>query len=323
MKKIIAILTILSLVVLTGCGKVHDPSPTTETESTEMVFEDAVVTTTNGDVDASLIKTEQSENGYVYTVFVNSNDTYATLKPDCVKYLEDTYVNISEVMPEVATQVWNINGGSTKDVTAFVRISSPTILDLKKVFISVFGTTEYQEGMTFESVEQYKETYGTDTLVSMYIQVTENSFNAEALYAATRPIYESVRLVNLGNGYDVVHISTNNTKAYEEDGILWTPVVITNLTGEDYSEIFEDMLNNTYVAQGNSRGTYGDITIMHNSPHKTAVRISEGVVEVGITNYIAGESTVNCVIGNIVVGEDVEHLSDEIARTAIIIFFND
>ena len=325
MKKMLTIFLALTLITLAGCGKNHNPSSSTE-ETAEIVAEEPfsaiITTTTNGNVDASIIKTETSETGYVYTVFVSANDAYAIVQDDCVKYLDTEYKDITEVKPDVNVTVWNINGTSTTDVCAFVRIESPTILDMQKVFISVFGTTDYQEGMVFESVDEYKEQYGTDTLVSMFIQTTDTPFNTGKLYATQRPIYESLRLINLGNGYDIIHISTEKTKSYIEDDTLWTPVDIINLTGEDYSESFTDMINNTYIAQANINGTYEDISIIRDTTSTSIVRIKEGTVEVGITNYHEGESAPNCVVGNIILKEGVVTLEDEIARRAIIIFFN-
>lgn len=325
MKKIGIILTALSLIMMTGCGKVHDPSSANTEETAAVTVEDAIVTTTNGDVNVSLINTRQDESGYVYTMFVSSNDTYAVIKNDCVKYLEDEYKNIQEVKDNIKVTVWNLNDGYTEDVVAFVRLESPEILDLKKVFISVFGTTDYQEGMEFVSVDDYKAEYGVDTLVSLYIQVGESTFDMEALYNASRPIYEGVRLINLGRDYDVVHVSTKNTKSYMEDGTLWTPVDTSYITVEDYSEYFHDVLNNMYIGQGDINGSYEDITIIRDENQIPVLRTIEKdgmlVPEVGIQNYNA-ETAPNCVIANIILDEESTSLTEEEGRRAIIIFFN-
>ena len=142
---ILTIFATSALITLAGCGKVHDPSSVTEATVVEVEPTEEVIVTATDNVDASIIKTEVTEAGYIYTVFVSSNEAYSVLKNDCVKFLDETYKNISDVHQDVKVFVWNLNDVSTTNTCAFIRIESPTILDMKKVFISVFGTTKYQE----------------------------------------------------------------------------------------------------------------------------------------------------------------------------------
>lgn len=323
MKKIIIIFAALSL-MLTGCGKVHDPSSaTTETvNTTEDVYKEAEVKEATYNMDASLINYQQEENKHTYTIFTCANDAYAVLAEDCVHYLTEDYQKIQDVVEGINVQVWNINKTSTKETAAFIQIVSPQILDTQKLFIYAFGTTDYQEGMAFDSVDEYKTNYGTETLVSVYLQVVDAPLDMEKLYNTTRPIYESLRLINLGDGYDIIHVSTEKTKSYEEDGALWTPVDAQYFTGVDYSNAFHDVINNAYVARGKIDGNYKDITILHNTNHTIVFRTTENGPEVGITNYIANAEAPNCIVGNIVLSPEMTTISDEAGRRAIIIFFN-
>lgn len=319
MKKIILILMALSL-VLAGCGKVHDPSSTTQ--DTEPSYQEAITTETNYNMEASLINNKQMDGKYIYTLFVGANDAYATLSHECVYYLTDTYQKINEVFEDVDVQVLNVNKTSTNDTAAFIYIVSPQILDLQKLFVYAIGTTQYEEGMTFESTEDYCEKYPENTLVSVYLQVTQRTFDMDTLYTTKRPVYESIRLVNLGSGYDVIVISTETTKSYIENETLWTPVNITTFATTDYSTMFADILNDAYVAYGNKSGSYQDIILEHNSQHTVDIRLKEGTVEVGITNYIEEENAPNCIVGNVVVSEGVTTISNDEGQRAIILFFN-
>lgn len=323
MKKIFVILIALSL-MLAGCGKVHDPSSasTENIEATEDVMMEAEVTATNYTMDAMLVNYQQEDGKHTYTIFVGANDAYSVLKDDCVNYLTEEYQDIREVVEGIQVQVWNVNDTSTQETAAFVQIVSPQILDTKKLFIYSMGTTAYEAGMTFNSVEEYRENYDAETLVSVYLQVSDSPFDMQTLYNTTRPIYESLRLINLGNGYDIIHVSTKDTKSYVEDGTLWTPVNVTYFTGVDYSATFHDVLNNCYVAQGNIHGKYEDIIVLHNTEHEVVMRQTETGVEVGITNYQNNEAAPNCVVGNIILSEDMTTITNEAARKSIIIFFN-
>ena len=160
MKKIIIIFAALSL-MLTGCGKVHDPSSaTTETvNTTEDVYKEAEVKEATYNMDANLINYQQEENKHTYTIFTCANDAYAVLAEDCVHYLTEDYQKIQDVVEGISVQVWNINKTSTKETAAFIQIVSPQILDTQKLFVYAFGTTDYQEGMAFESVDEYKTNY--------------------------------------------------------------------------------------------------------------------------------------------------------------------
>ena len=323
MKKIFVILIALSL-MLAGCGKVHDPSSasTENIEATEDVMMEAEVTATNYTMDAMLVNYQQEDGKHTYTIFVGANDAYSVLKDDCVNYLTEEYQDIREVVEGIQVQVWNVNDTSTQETAAFVQIVSPQILDTKKLFIYSMGTTAYEAGMTFNSVEEYRENYDAETLVSVYLQVSDSPFDMQTLYNTTRPIYESLRLINLGNGYDIIHVSTKDTKSYVEDGTLWTPVNVTYFTGVDYSATFHDVLNNCYVAQGNIHGKYEDIVVLHNTEHEVLMRQTETGVEDGITNYQNNEAAPNCVVGNIILNEDMTTITNEAARKSIIIFFN-
>ena len=319
MKKIFIILTALSL-VLAGCGKIHDPSSTTQ--ETEYNGMEAVITDVTYNMEASLIRSEQQDGQYVYTVFVGANDAYAKLADDCVYYLTDTYQPIAEVVDGVEIQVLNVNDTSTQDTAAFINIVAPQILDIQKVFIYAFGTTQYEDGMTFESVDKYCEQYDKNTLVSIYLQITQHTFNMDTLYQSTRPVYESIRLLNWGSGYDVIIMSTKNTKAYLEDGTLWTPIDITTFAGTDYSEMFADLLINAYVASGDVQGGYQDIVLHPESPCSITVRTNEGIVEVGLTNYENEDNTPNCVVGNLIVSDGITTITESEGQRAIILFFN-
>ena len=157
MKKINIILVALTLIVLAGCGKVHDPSSTTQgmaAQETEVVFQEPEITATNYTMDAILVNYQQEEGKHTYTVFVCADDAYAVLKDNCVNYLADGYQDIYDVINDINVQVWNVNDTSKKETAAFIQIVSPQILDTQKLFVYALGTTEYQDGMKFESVDE-------------------------------------------------------------------------------------------------------------------------------------------------------------------------
>ena len=116
------------------------------------------------------------------------------------------------------------------------------------------------------------------------------------------------------------------TTSYEEDGTLWTRFDVSYITAEDYTEYFEDVLNNMYIGYGDITGEYADIEVIRNTECEPVVRVVEEngtkIVELGIKNYKSSEKAPNCVIANIVLDEEATSLTDEEGRRAIIVFFN-
>lgn len=314
-KRAILIIATLSL-MLTGCGVSHDPS-----SSTDSTGPTAQVISREYDITASIVR-EQTNDKYVYTLFVYSDEVYAPVKDDCVMYLDDTYVPITDIYPDVQVDVVNLNHNTTKNVSAFVTITSNTILDTKKIFVSVLGTTEYQTGMEFISVEDYREKYGSETMVSMYIQMGDTPLNVADVYSCEMPLYESIRLINQGDGYDVVFLSTENTKSYTEDDTLWTPVDVKYVTDCNYADNIASIIDNTYCATGTKTGTYKDLNIIHDENLSIVTRNKDGIIEVGIQGINTVEQKPNCVIANVVVNTDETTLSENAAQSAIVLFFN-
>lgn len=338
MKRLICLFAV-ALLILSGCStKTSSESVPMQTEETlaDLVIEDVQPTVEINISDTSITAdfwgeqkvTHDGKTIYTYSIYVNSDDIYATPDNNCVYILNgNDYISAQKYNNEIEVKTKCVNEGYGNGTSAFVKISSPTILDVNKIFISIVGTKEYKPGMSITTKEDYISKYGEETLYEGMLAISQIGLkDSEKLFSKDRPVYESLRMVNRGDGYDLIFISTKDTKAELKDNILWTPVSITYMTDCNYNDEFNDILNNTYVAKADSRGTYQDIQIIKDSDYEVLTKVENNKVYVGIKansgKPLEGDKAPNCVLGNIVLKDDETSITSELAQKTVIIFFN-
>lgn len=321
MRKFILPILLISI-LLTGCMQTTPPANTEPTNSDAVKIEPGEVNI-NADFWGEQKTVIDGVARYTYSIYVHSDDIYATPRDNSVYFLDGAkYVPITEYKDGITVHSCVLNDGFGEGTSTFLKVTSPELLDKNKIFVEVIGTSEYQPGMVITTPEAYIEQYGEETLRDYIVAISQRGLkDSEKMFSMPKPIYDSLRLVNRGDGYNLIYISTKDTRAELIDDVLWTKLDIEYLTDCDYGEKFDDIINNTYVARADARGSYEDIEIILEG-YETLVKYEDGRVYVGIKGDFSGPNPPNCVIGNTVLKDGETTISEEMGKKAIIVFFN-
>lgn len=342
-KRIIAALVLIFL--LTGCSTtteitLTEGTDTNSTEETNPIIENTEEVTvpsfniseTDALISASLWgeqkTTKNNKPVYTYSIFVSSNDIYATPRANSVKILKDNeYIDIKDFNKDIQVETVCINEGFGDGTAAFIKITSPKMLDAKKIYIEILGSKDFKVGMLLTTAAEYEEKYGKDSLYQAMLALNMSGMkDADAVFEKQRPLAESIRLVNRGDGYDLIFFSTKATKSEIKDNILWTPVDVKYMTDCDYMSRIKDIFNSCYVAKVPKNGLYEDIEIVDQSKYEIQIEYQNGKLMVGIKaldgGTLKGDDAPNCIIANTVMADGQTNITVAEGQRAIIVLFN-
>jgi hypothetical protein len=191
---------------------------------------------------------EDFDNGakkYYITLAMHSNDYYALIKNDDVKYLKDgKYEPLTEACVGSSVEVFNMNV-TQSGICAYAKISTNELIDIKKIYVKMSGPMKYD--MDTLSKDAYVEKYGTtDGWCSKLATVSERSIPHIEMFAMQGGFETGVIRLHTAQS-DMYYYESTKNPVTNENSIV-TKFNITSLKDCDIETLVNIVANQTVFA---------------------------------------------------------------------------
>lgn len=239
-KKIFTIcLCFLLVISLCACNKISD-IPTTPSEPVKY------------EATASIIDSWKDTTGdapvYVTSIVLYSEDFYSCPTDGDVKILIDNnYETLVEAVAGSTIAVYTMNKNLHHGVYTHMKIKSPKLLDVKKIYVALEGPVEYKENV--ETSEEYQKINGSlDGWASLLVQLsTRNQPSTKNGYAMVDSLNHGI--VELASkNRDRFYYSLINKELVLDDDKMLSSFFIDPITNSDSGQIADHIINDGVVA---------------------------------------------------------------------------
>lgn len=192
---IIALL--MAMMCLTACKNDENPTPTGP------VFTPTDVDIKTYNCDEWKEEAEDGTRTYYTVLLTYTDDCYDVLTADDLKYSSnDGMIPLTDAFSDVTVDVINVNNYNKVGVCAYIRITSPKLIDMKKVHTLVEGPPEYDENIVTK--EDYVSKNGSsDGWQSVLTNIV-----------STTPPYDEIEAIYTQEDTGVIRLYTNDRAQY-------------------------------------------------------------------------------------------------------------